>query len=101
MLNAIDDDTAKDLTARMKEALLEYGKTKDVDLIYASIGMREDGKKNDYIVAGNERSESILLNAFPDYDESDGTYYLYKKGMGRKTVFVPGLTEYLSATPHE
>ena len=100
LLNAIDDETAVQLAVRMKKALEEYASTKDVDLIYASIGMRENGMKHDYIVPGNERSESVLKNAFPDF-EYDGTSYLYSSGLGRKTVFVPGLTDYLAEHPHE
>ncbi|MCR4634463.1 MAG: hypothetical protein K5648_10095 [Erysipelotrichaceae bacterium] len=40
-LNAIDDETAVELVKRMKIALEEYGNTRDVDLIYAFVGMRE------------------------------------------------------------
>ena len=99
-LNAIDDETAVELAKRMKIALEEYGNTRDVDLIYASVGMRENGVKHDYVVPGNELSETILKNAFPNY-KYDGTSYLYDTGLGRKTIFVPGLTDYLAARPHE
>ncbi len=100
LLSAIDDDTAIELAKRMKVALEEYGDTRDVDLIYAAVTMRENGLKHDYIVPGNELSESILKNAFPNY-KYDGTSYLYDTGLGRKTIFVPGLTDYLAARPHE
>jgi len=89
-----------DCRYRMKIALEEYGNTRDVDLIYASVGMRENGVKHDYVVPGNELSETILKNAFPNY-KYDGTSYLYDAGLGRKTIFVPGLTDYLAARPHE
>ena len=101
LLNAIDLETAAELAVRMKQAMADYGSTKDVSLIYASVGMREDGQKIDYIVPGNELSETVLKNAFPDYDEYDGTAYIFKKGLGRKSKFVPGLTDYLMARPHE
>lgn len=101
LLNAIDLETASALAVRMKQAMADYGSTKDVSLIYASVGMREDGQKIDYIVPGNELSETVLKNAFPDYDEYDGTAYIFKKGLGRKSKFVPGLTDYLMARPHE
>jgi len=99
-LNAIDDEAAVELAKRMKIALEEYGNTRDVDLIYASVGMRENGVKHDYVVPGNELSETILKNAFPNY-KYDGTSYLYDTGLGRKTIFVPGLADYLAARPHE
>ncbi|MBQ2658731.1 MAG: DHH family phosphoesterase [Erysipelotrichaceae bacterium] len=101
LVDAIDEETAAQLAKKMKEALPEGFKTRDVDLMYASVGIRENGEKIDYIVPGNELSETVLKNAFPDYDEYDGTAYIFRKGLGRKTKFVPGLTDYLAAHPHE
>ena len=101
LVNAIDEETAAGLAERMKGVLPEGFAARDVDLMYASVGIRENGEKIDYIVPCNELSESILKNAFPDYDEYNGTAYIYRKGLGRKTVFVPGLTDYLGAHPHE
>ena len=101
LVDAIDEETAAQLAKKMKEALPEGFKTRDVDLMYASVGIRENGEKIDYIIPGNELSETVLKNAFPDYDEYDGTAYIFRKGLGRKTKFVPGLTDYLAAHPHE
>ena len=69
--------------------------------MYASVGIRENGEKIDYIVPANELSDEIFKAAFPDYDEYNGTAYIFRKGLGRKTFFVPGLTDYLNAHPHE
>ncbi|MBQ9424873.1 MAG: DHH family phosphoesterase [Erysipelotrichaceae bacterium] len=101
LLDAIDEETASGLAKRMKETLPEGFRTRDVDLMYASVGIRENGEKIDYIVPANELSETIFRNAFPNYDEYDGTAYIFRKGLGRKTLFVPGLTDYLAAHPHE
>jgi manganese-dependent inorganic pyrophosphatase len=101
LLDAIDEETASGLAKRMKEALPEGFKSRDVDLMYASVGIRENGEKIDYVVPANELSETIFRNAFPNYDEYDGTAYIFRKGLGRKTLFVPGLTDYLAAHPHE
>lgn len=60
----------------MKIALEEYENTRDVDLIYASVVMRENGVKHDYVVPGNDLSETILKNAIPNY-KYDCTSYLY------------------------
>lgn len=101
IVNAIDIETAEDLAARMKAVLPEAFSQKDIDLMYASVGMRENGEKIDYIVPCDERSAQMMEDAFPDYDEYDGTSYIFKSGLGRKTKFVPGLTDYLAAHPHE
>ncbi len=101
LVNAIDEVTAQDLAGRMKEVLPQCFESRDVDLMYASVGIRENGEKIDRIVPCNEASESVLKNAFPDYDEYDGTSYIFRKGLGRKSLFVPGLNDYLGAHPHE
>ena len=100
-VNAIDETVAKELAERMKKALPGGFESRDIDLMYASVGVRENGEKIDFVIPCNELSESILKNAFPDYDEYDGTSYIFRTGLGRKSKFVPGLTDYLGAHPHE
>ena len=101
LVNAIDEETAKELSERMKEVLPECIGKHDVDLMYASVGIRENGEKIDFIIPGNDLSKEIIEAAFPDYDEYDGTSFVFRTGLGRKTKFVPGLTDYLAAHPHE
>ncbi len=101
LVNAIDEETAKELSERMKEVLPECIGKHDVDLMYASVGIRENGEKIDRIIPGNDLSKEMIEAAFPDYDEYDGTSFVFRTGLGRKTKFVPGLTDYLAAHPHE
>lgn len=102
ILNSIDEPTSAELSARMKAILPEGFKTRDVDLMYASVGIRENGEKIDYIVPANEYSDEVFKAAFPGYDDYDGTAYIFKTpGLGRKSRFVPGLTDYLMAHPRE
>ena len=102
LVDSLNEESSKMLAEKMKEALKENFNKKDVDLMYASVGIREDGKKIDYIIPANELSESILKNAFPDYDEYDGTSYIFRNGgLGRKSKFVPGLNDYFASHPHE
>lgn len=101
IVNAIDIPTAEQLAERMKNALPDAFASREVEIMYASIGMRENGEKIDYIVPCNEHSRQILADAFPDYDEFNGTAFIFKSGLGRKTKLVPGLTEFLGAYPHE
>ena len=102
ILNSIDETTSKELAERMKAILPEGLKTRDVDLMYASVGIRENGEKIDYIVPANEYSDAVFKAAFPNYDDYDGTAYIFRTpGLGRKSLFVPGLTDYLLAHPME
>ena len=74
----------------------------NVDMLYASVGIREGDVKIDYIVPLDGLSEETFKAAFPDYDEYNGTAYIFRNGgLGRKTKFVPGLTDFLNAHPHE
>ena len=100
-INSLNEEISKDLSSRMKNIAEEACAQKDVDLLFASVGIREDGVKIDYIVPLNEASKQMMEDAFPNYDEYDGTSYIYRTGLGRKTKFVPGLTDYISAHPHE
>ncbi len=97
LINVIDEDSSKEMAERMKQAFSEVSQTKQVDLMYASVGIREDGVKIDYIIPCDESSAQTLEDAFPDYDEYDGTSYIFRSGLGRKTKFVPGLTEYFGS----
>ena len=101
LVNSIDEEMSKELSLRMKIILPEGFKTRNVDLMFASVGIREGDAKIDYIIPSNDYSEAVFKAAFPDYDEFDGTAFIFRKGLGRKTLFVPGLTDYLLAHPHE
>lgn len=101
LMSAVDEDSAKELAGKMKEAFPSLRKQADVDLLYAQVTIRENGEKIDYIIAGDELSGKVLEEAFPEYDEYDGTSFIFRKGLGRKTKFVPGLTEHLMAYPKE
>ena len=101
-VNAIDEDAAKALAERMKEALPEGYRTRQVDLLYALVSIREGGVKTDYVVPCEGQSREYFEAAFPQNDGYDGTSYIFRNGgLGRKTRFVPGLTEYLNAHPRE
>ena len=86
----------------MKEVLSQGFETKQVDLLFASVGIREGSEKTDFIIPCNEQSREYFEAAFPKWDEFDGTSYIFRNGgLGRKTRFVPGMTEYLNAHPRE
>ena len=101
LVSAIDEESARELAERMKKVLPEGSGSRDVDLMYAEVGIRENGEKIDYVVPCDEFSRQMIEDVFPDYDEYDGTSFIFRSGLGRKTRFVPELTEYLAAHPHE
>ena len=102
LLSAIDEEAAKKLAEQMKEILPEGFAKKNVDLMYAAVSIRENGEKIDYIVPADDHSREVFEEAFPGYEEYDGTSYIFRNGgLGRKTKFVPVLTEFLGTHPHE
>ena len=102
MVTVIDEDSARAMAERLKAALPDGFKTKQADLMYALAGIREGDEKTDYIIPANEHSRDVFVAAFPNYDEFDGTAYIFRNGgLGRKSKFVPGLTDYLASYPHE
>ncbi len=101
LANAIDEEHAAELARRLEKVLPEGHKQKDVELMYAEVSIREEGVKIDYVVCADEHSREVFMEAFPDYDEFDGTSYIFRKGLGRKTKLVPGLTDFLAQYPHE
>lgn len=102
LVNAIDEDSARAMAERMNAALPDCFEALQVDLLYVGIGIWEDGAKIDYIICCDGLSRDTFEAAFPNYDEYDGTAYIFRDGgLGRKTRFVPGLTDYLNAHPHE
>ncbi len=101
-VKAIDEDAAKATAERMKEALPEGFRSVQVDLLYALVSIREDDVKTDYVVPCDGPSREYFEAAFPQNDGYDGTSYIFRNGgLGRKTRFVPGMTEYLNAHPRE
>ena len=101
LANAIDEENAAKLAKRLEGALPAVYSQKNVDLLFAEISIREEGVKIDYIIPYDEYSKKVMMDAFPDYDEYDETSFIFRKGLGRKTKFVPGLTDFLASHPHE
>ena len=102
LIAAIDEDHARKMAQRMKEALPHGMQTVQVDLLFADVGIREGSEKTDFIIPCEGLSREYMDAVFPNYDEYDGTSYIYRNGgLGRKSKFVPRLTDYLNSHPHE
>lgn len=101
LVSAADEKSALDLVERMKAILPEAIETGDLDLLYVTVGVFTEDSQTEYVIPADEYSKQVFEDAFPDLGEFDGTAFVVHKGIGRKRVFVPGLTEYLAAHPHE
>lgn len=97
--NALNEEKAEELVEKLAPFMIKTMESKDINLMYMSV--RADNVKCDYIIPADAYSESILKNAFPNYDEFNGTAYIYKSGLGRKSKLVPGLNAYLTSYPQE
>lgn len=101
-VRVIDEAATKAMAERMSAVLPQGLKAVDVDLLYASVGIREEELKIDYIIPADEKSRAYFEAAFPEPDEYNGTAYIFRNGgLGRKSKFVPGLTDCLNSHPHE
>ena len=102
LMNSTKEETSKELAERMKNIADEAMASKDVDYMFACAGIREGDVKVDYIIPMSEESRQLMEEAFPNYDEYDGTSFIFRNGgLGRKTKFVPGLNDFFAAHPHE
>ena len=96
-----DRQPVADLAERMKAAMTDNAKKVDADLLYASVGVYEGDLNVDYVVPLDGRSEEVFKAAFLNYDDYNGTANIFRSGPGRKTEFVPRMTDFLGARPHE
>ena len=102
LINSTKEETSRELAERMKNIAEEAMASKDVDYMFACAGIREGNIKVDYIIPMSEESRRLMEEAFPNYDEYDGTSFIFRNGgLGRKTKFVPGLNDFFAAHPHE
>ena len=102
LMNSTKEETSRELAERMKNIAEEAMASKDVDYMFACAGIREGDIKVDYIIPMSEESKQLMEEAFPNYDEYDGTSFIFRNGgLGRKTKFVPGLNDFFAAHPHE
>lgn len=85
----------------LSEAGVEVPPVLEDDMLYASVGVYEGDVRTDYIIPLDGRSEETFKAAFPNYDDYNGTAYIFRSGLGRKTKFVPGMTDFLGAHPQE
>ena len=100
-INAYDEETAKDLAARMKKVFPEALKSKGMDMGFALISIFHDDISISYVVPSDEAAKEVLDTAYGDVGVYDGVSYRIEPGFSRKGGLVPAVTDILQAYPQE
>lgn len=101
VVNAYDEEAAKDLASRMKAILPAQGKALGVKYCFAQVSIYHDDISITYLVPMDDASAEILKAAYGDRATFDGTSYVLKPGISRKSHFVPDIEAVLSSYPKE
>lgn len=100
-VNAYDEETAKDLTARMKTVMPLTKPSTGMDMCFAMVSILHDDLSVTYLVPSDEAADEVLRTAFGDRAHYDGTSYKIEPYASRKAVFIPAITDVLEAYPKE
>ena len=100
-VNAYDEETAKDLAARMKTVMPLTKPSTGMDMCFAMVSILHDDLSVTYLVPSDEAADEVLRTAFGDRADYDGTSYKIEPYASRKAVFIPAITDVLEAYPKE
>ncbi len=101
VVQAYDEPTAQDLATRMKAILPAQAKALDVKYCFAQVSIYHDDVSVTYLVPMDDASSEVLKAAYGDTATFDGTSYVLKPGISRKTRLVPDIDAVLEAHPKE
>ena len=85
----------------MKKVMPEAMKKKGMDMAFAAISILHDDLSVTYTLAADAASDEVLKLAIGDKAEFDGTSYIVKPYMSRKSVLIPAITDILESYPKE
>lgn len=85
----------------MKKTMPEAMKKKGMDMAFAAVSILHDDVSVTYTVAADDASEEVLRAAVGENAEYDGTSYIVRPYMSRKSVLVPAITDILESYPQE
>ena len=100
-VNAYDEETAKDLAARMRAVMPLTKPSTGMDMCFAMISILHDDISVTYLVPSDEAAEEVLQTAFGDQAVYDGTSWKVEPYASRKAVFIPAITDVLESYPKE
>jgi manganese-dependent inorganic pyrophosphatase len=96
-VNAIDEESAKDLAARMKTTMPLTKSSTGMDMSFAMVSIQHDDISVTYLVSSDEEAEEVLQEAFGDTAVFDGTSWRMEPYASRKAVFIPAITDVLES----
>ena len=101
VVNAYDEEQARDLAERMKAILPDEAKAAGVDMAFAQVSIYHDDLSFCYLVPSDEAAGEVVKQAFGDEGKYDGTSYVFNPGFSRRKVLVPKLSDALAMHPAE
>ena len=100
-INAYDEETAKDLAARMRKTMPLTKPSTGMDMSFAMISIQHDDISVTYLVPSDEAEEEVLKAAFGNEAVYDGTSWRIEPCISRKAAFIPAITDVLESYPKE
>jgi len=99
--NAYDEETAKDLVARMRAVMPAARDKAGMDMSFAMVSILHDDLSVTWLVPSDEAAEEVLRAAFGDRAVQDGEAWRIEPYASRKAVFIPAITTLLEAAAKE
>ena len=101
VVNAYDEESARNLAGRMKAIMPSILSAAGMDLGMAQVSIFHDDISITYLVPADEYTAAVIEEAFEGKFDFDGTSYIFKPGFSRRQVLVPAISEVLEAHPNE
>ena len=100
-INAYDEETARDLAARMRKTMPLTKPSTGMDMSFAMVSIQHDDISVTYLVPSDEAEEEVLKAAFGNEAVYDGTSWRIEPCVSRKAAFIPAITDVLESYPKE
>ena len=101
VVNAYDEETARDLEERMRTVMPLTKPETGMDMSFAMVSILHDDLSATWLVPSDEAADEVLQAAFGDQAVRDGDAWKIEPYASRKAVFIPAITDVLEADPEE
>ena len=100
-MKAFDRETAEDMARRMTAVMPQALASTEMDWAFAEISVNEEDVSCTYLVPSDDAAKEAIEAAFGDRAETDGTSFVIRPSVSRKSVVVPAITDVLNAHPKD